>query len=48
MHTVMLIDDDYMTLLKLEKIFPWEKYSFKLVYSTTNSSEALHAMVKLS
>ena len=48
MHTVMLIDDDYMTLLKLEKIFPWEKYSFKLVYSTTNSSEELHAMVKLN
>lgn len=48
MHTVMLIDDDYMTLLKLEKIFKWEKYSFKLVYSTTNSSEALHAMVKIN
>lgn len=48
MYTAMLIDDDYMTLLKLEKIFPWEKYSFKLVYSTTNAAEALHAMVKLN
>lgn len=48
MRTVMLIDDDYMTLLKLEKIFPWEKYSFKLVYSTTNSAEAIHVMAKLN
>lgn len=48
MYTVMLIDDDYMTLLKLEKIFPWEKYSFKIVHSTTNSSEAVHTMAKLN
>ncbi len=48
MHTVMLIDDDYMTLIKLQKIFPWEKYSFKPVYSTINSADAISAMVKLN
>lgn len=48
MHTVMLIDDDYMTLIKLQKIFPWEKYSFKLIYSTINSADAINVMVKLN
>lgn len=48
MYTAMLIDDDYVTLLKLQKIFPWEKYSFKLIYSATNASDALHTMVKLN
>lgn len=48
MHTVMLIDDDYLTLLKLKRMFPWEKYSFRLVHATTDPHEALKYLTKLN
>ena len=48
MYTVMLIDDDYLSLLKLEKMFPWEKYSFKNVLSTTDPNTALQMLPTLN
>lgn len=43
----MLVDDDHLTILKNEKIFPWKQYSFDLIYSTVDSCEALKYMLKL-
>lgn len=47
MYTVMLIDDDYLSILKMEKIFQWNKYNFKHIYSATDSQDALHQLARL-
>lgn len=48
MYTAILVDDDLLTIKKLENIFPWDKYSFKLVASISNPEEAFYAMSKLN
>ena len=43
----MLIDDDYLSLMKLEKMFPWNKYSFKNICSTTDPKYAIEQLLVL-
>ncbi|KAF1296671.1 DNA-binding response regulator [Enterococcus sp. JM4C] len=41
MYRVLLVDDEYMILMGLSKIIPWQNYGFEVVATAENAKDAL-------
>lgn len=46
MYNVMLVDDEYMILMGLKKIIPWNDYGFTVVATAENAKDALTILEK--